>query len=101
MKLDVNSVIEDLEGSPIMDGDKPVTLGAISKFALLNAFPDEKIDNSKKVERFDLAMKISIAMKQTSSETEFSPEEVSVIRDVVGRGYAPLIVGRVYQMTKG
>jgi hypothetical protein len=104
MKINFRTVLKDLDDEPIKDGDKDMTLGSVSKFALLAGFQDEKVEAAEKVMRFELASKINASMKAViengaQPDTEYKPEEIAKLREIVGRVFPPLIVGRFFELT--
>ncbi len=99
MKIDFTKVLTDLDNSPILEAEeKPFTLGSAVKVALLTGFQDDKSDGKEKMKRFDLALKVSSAMNLENPESsEISSEEATIIRDMAGKVFTTLIVGRIYQ----
>ena len=125
MKIDFNQPIRDLEGNPIEETEeiqvvthingkpevtrqvkkvfdkdgavKLVTLKAVCATALTAVFKDEQnLPAEKKVLRFTLAQKI-VATKEA---IELNPEEVVMIKKLVGKMSGPLVVGQVYNILK-
>lgn len=125
MNIDFNQPIRDLEGNPIEEDEevqvvaqsngkpevvrqvkkifnkdgtvKLVTLKAVCARALTAMFKDEQnLPAEKKVLRFTLAQKVVTA----ADPIEISSEEVVLLKEVVGKMFAPLIVGQVFGILK-
>jgi hypothetical protein len=97
MKIDFATVLRDKKGEPMKaEDEKEVTLGNVAETALLASFQDEalKLEGSEKVKRFKIAMKID-------GVTDMTPEEVVKIKELVGKAFGPLIVGRAYEILDG
>ena len=92
MKIDFSAVIKDLDGDPVKDGEKDATLGRVACTALLASYADEQnLAAEDKVRRFRLA---EIAAK--GGEREVKVEDVALIKTLIGKAFAPLVVGRAY-----
>lgn len=66
---------------------------ALIKNAVINSLAaEERIDGSEKVRRFTLAMKVS------ADEQSYLLEELTLIKDVVGKFMPPLVCGRVFEL---
>lgn len=94
MKLNPTLVLNTLDGEPLKDGDTEVTLGQVCVIALLNP-KDEP--GSKKAEKYELAIRIKMAV----DEVDVSAEEVVLLKEVIGYGYNALVVGQVYRILEG
>lgn len=94
MKINFSAPIRDIRGEPIIEADKPVTLGSVSCQALLATYQDEKeISGKEKVERFTLA-----ALCSNETEADVSVEDVALLKKLIGKAYGPLVVGRAYEI---
>jgi hypothetical protein len=94
MKIDFSAVIKDLDGDPVKDGDEDATLGRIACTALLATYADEReLPAEQKVKRFRLA---EIAAK--GGEREVKVEDVALIKQLIGKAFAPLVVARAYDI---
>ncbi len=100
MRIDFSQAILGYDGQPLTDGTKPLTLGSVAVDALSATFPAEggndRPDGAEKQRRFRLAL-IAYAAK----EADLPIEDVALIKKLVGIGYAPLVVGRVYELLEG
>jgi hypothetical protein len=94
MKIDFSAVIKDLDGDPVKDGEKDATLGRVACTALLASYADEQnLAAEDKVRRFRLA---EIAAK--GGEREVKVEDVALIKQLIGKAFAPLVVARAYDI---
>ena len=94
MKIDFSAVIKDLAGEAVKDGDKDATLGRVACAALLASYADEQnLPAEDKVKRFRLA---EIAAK--GGEREVKVEDVALIKQLIGKAFAPLVVARAYDI---
>jgi hypothetical protein len=92
MKVDFAAPILDLKGEPIIENGEQVTLGAITSNALLATYKDETdLAGEEKVKRFKLAV---IA----EGEQDLSVEQVVLLKKLIAKAFAPLIVGRAYEL---
>lgn len=88
MNIDFSKPLLDLDQKEIPGGN----LGSVCVNALLTpAQGDERMSGEEKLKRYKLGMKIS-----GNDSADLSAEELSLIKACVGKLYAPLIVGRVY-----
>ena len=94
MKIDFSAVIKDLDGDAVKDGETDATLGRVASTALLASYADEQnLPAEDKVKRFRLA---EIAAK--GGEREVKVEDVALIKTLIGKAFAPLIVGRAFDI---
>lgn len=98
MKINFSIEIEDLEGNPIPKSETNktnATVGSCCINALMASYEDEKgLSGDDKVKRLNLAQKIH----SDKSEYEYTAEDVVLLKKLVGKAYAPLVVGRVYEV---
>lgn len=91
MKIDFGKMIMDIKDRPIQRDGKPVTLLDVCQEALIASYQDEQnLPSADKVKRFKLAMKLN------GAEPDLELEELALIKTLVGKGFGPMIVGRVY-----
>lgn len=98
MKIDLDAVLRDLDGKPMKSdasSDSPnATLKSICLSALMASLPDEQhLPGTEKIVRYKLAIRIHDGGSQ-----EFTPEEVTKMRDLIGKVYTTLVVGRAFDM---
>jgi hypothetical protein len=95
MTKDLDIPVHDLDGEQVVDRirgeDRPATIKnfVVNALALVNG---EQVTGEEKMRRYKLAMRINEGGKQ-----EFTPEELALIKSVIGVMYSPLIVGQVYE----
>jgi hypothetical protein len=97
MKIDFATVLRDKQGQALKDQDgKDATLGGAAETALFAAFTDEaSIDGAEKAKRFKLGMRVG------KPDEEFTPEEVALMKRLIGKAFGPIIVGRAYELLDG
>jgi len=94
MKIDFSSVIKDLDGDAVKDGEKDATLGRVACAALLASYADEQnLPTEDKVKRFRLA-----EVTSKGGEQEIKIDDVALIKKLIGKAFAPLIVARAYDI---
>lgn len=98
--IDFSQVLTDQSGKPITtpapDGQPaaPFTLGVAATQALFGSYPDEQnLSGKTKFERGTLAMKLA-----KGGRVVLSPEDVTMIKDLIGKAYSPLVVMRAWSM---
>lgn len=97
-KIDFSTIVLDLAGEALKINDKELTLGKIAIEALQGVFEDEKsLSQEDKLKRFFLANDISKAKEPM----ELTSEQIVLIKQLVNKAYATLIVGRVHQLMEG
>ena len=91
MQVDSDVLIKNLDDKPIKEGDKEVRLSDIVKQAMLYVrHDDDKTTGEMKKKRYLIAKKVS-----KGGTVDLSQPEIDMINDCVGKGFTPLIVGRV------
>jgi len=92
MKVNLSTLVTDPRGVPVKDGNEDLTVGNVCASALLT--PDGKDQEAnEKVKRFKLAMRVV-----EGGEQDLSMEEIVLLKTLIGKHYAPLIVGRTYEV---
>jgi len=95
MKLNPNLALTNFEGTEeLREKGEVVTLGKVLINGLLNPMDEP---GKKKAEKFELAIRI----KMGGNEVEVTAEEVVLLKEVVGYGFTPLVVGQVYRILEG
>lgn len=103
MKLPVNETIKTIFGDDIVAPAKEngaeadtLTLATVIQNALLNPLRgDESLDGARKLEMHRLAV------KTLDPDADYKVEEVTTIKERVGRAYGPVVVGPAWQMIEG
>src|SRR6516164_2901594 len=94
MKIDFSAVIKDLDGDAVKDGEKDATLGRVACTALLVSYADEQnLAAEDKVKRFRLA-----EIAANGGAQEMKVEDVALIKKLIGKAFAPLVVARAYDI---
>ena len=91
--IDFTEVLKDLDGKPIKHESGELTLGEAATIALLAPYQDEQAKGDTKAKRFLLAIKV-----RQATDVKLTAEEVKEIKDVVAKAFAPLVVGRVWEI---
>ena len=100
MKIDMTKPIKNLIGVNLENPNcklpkkDPLTMKIVCTNSLLTpAQEDKNIDGNEKAKRFELAMRI-----YTEDEIDLSIDELKLLKDLIGKLYTPLVVGRAYQI---
>lgn len=97
MKLNCKKVITNLKGKPFQEEGKNLTLGDVCCNALLFSYPEEKnVSGKVKYERWKLAAKLV-----DGGTVDVTLEDMTLIKDLVGKFYGPLLVGPIYNILEG
>ena len=92
MQINFATEILDLDGTPIKDAGKNLTLRSAACGALTAPFPeDQNAEATVKVSRYRLALKASEGGTQ-----DWPVEDVAEMKRLIGKAYGPLIVGRCF-----
>jgi len=99
MKIDFQQTLMGLGDEPLMEGDKPATLGTVSIAALLNAIPGpngqpEELSGEAKVRQAVLAQNIFKA----TGPLDVSVDDVHLLKQRIGRMFTPLAVMRAWNL---
>lgn len=93
MKYDFAKTLTDLKNKEILEADATVSMAALCQTALLAVHEaDRDLSGPEKFKRFKLANRLL-----AESVLEVTAEEVANMKELVGRQFPPLIVGRVYE----
>ena len=94
MKINFNQPIKNIQGEEIKD----LTLKTVSVEALLATFPDEQsLSGEEKAKRYLLATRIYA----NPEELDLTIEEIAKIKQLIGKGYGPLVVGQAWEILEG
>jgi hypothetical protein len=98
MLIDVTKVLTQFDGMPLKDMVNGEAVDATVRMAFINALmaPAEKDSAVQKVAKYDLATRV---YKQ--DKVEITVEEASLIKEAVGKSFAPIVVGQVYNLLDG
>jgi len=96
MLRNFNQPILGINNEELKEKDIVVTLETVVVNALLTQDPnDTTVTGTEKAKRFTLAMKIH---DTKDSQVDITAEEISKIKELVGKYYTALVVGRVYDL---
>lgn len=106
MKVNFSEVLTDVWGEPLRREKKPatatepaviedMTAANASVDALMIGNPDEK-SGDKKIRLFTLALRIA-----NGGEQDIEVEDVVLLKERIAAVYAPVVVGRMYELLKG
>ena len=96
MKINTLQVLCGMDGKPLMQGENSIMLRDICIGALLNPSDpedDKKLSGEDKVARFKLAQRFA-----NNDSIEITPEEATLVRHLVAKGYYTSIVGQVWDL---
>lgn len=101
-KIDFNTVLLDLNGNPIQELDQDntpvgITLKMVCLKALVTEVPDEKIEGAERYARYVIANKLTKATKPLNIKSE----EVTKLKDLIGKMYTAIVVGRCWDLLDG
>lgn len=105
MKINVTQQLTELDGTPMVTGKvicqmcgqvvsepEPMTVQLAATRALSASFRDEQsLTGDKKWPRFHLALKLT-----DEDEPDLKAESIVLIKQLVGKMYGPVIVGRMW-----
>lgn len=95
MKIDFSKEILDLENNAVKsEAGEVVTLKSVSTTALLNPRAGVEPNADAAVKKFSLAMTIHGA----KGPVDLKAEEVVLLKASIGAIYAPLVVGRAFEL---
>lgn len=98
MKIKTRVAILDYEGNPLkQDGSEDhLTFFDVFFRSLNGSIPGEMMPAEQKNRVYQITTKM-----YRSDEPNFTPEELSLIKDRVGKSFAPVVVGRVTELLDG
>ena len=99
MKIDMTQQLINFKGETIPTSDKdatPLTLGDVAITALMSVHQGEQPDGKKSFWRYQIASKVS-----DSKDCKLEAEEVTEIKERIGKHYTPVVVGPAYELIEG
>ena len=98
--VDLSKTMTNLDGSAATDdAGKPIPLVRYCEMALTAAFPDEQIDGEEKFKRFKLAVKLGAGGQNLpAGHVLLEPEEIVKVKQLIGKAYGAVVVGRIYDL---
>lgn len=108
MKINFNKALTNLDGTPIRNPPKPgmpeetgkeLTVASVAINALMNV-DFEKETGEEKVRRYTLAGLIHKEI-EGKGEVEMEPKDAALIKDLIAKGYGPIVVGQAWPLLNG
>lgn len=94
MKIRMPVPLLDLDGKEIMAPDgKRFTLRHAVQQALMTV-----LESDRNMTAADKVRAFSLALKSQADDMEASAEDITFIKDRIGRAFPPLVVGRAFEM---
>lgn len=88
LMLDMNDTAMEREK------DVPLVVKDVAIIALTSQYNDEpNLNGDEKFRRFELAMKVNKGGAQ-----DYAPEEIVLMKKLIGKAYSPLVVGRAFEV---
>jgi len=100
MKLNLNVSLKGFSEEELKDQNGKVrTVASLCLDALLATYTNELIDGAEKIIRYNLALKLKEDAKiPKSGEINLTAEEITKIKELVGKMYPTLVVGLIYEL---
>jgi len=97
MLVKVNVPLKALDGQVMKDSVDGQAVDATVRMAMVNSIlaPVDKESGIDKVTKYELAKKI-----YANDEVDLNEDEIKLIKDCVGKGFAPIVVGQIYELLK-
>lgn len=97
MLVKVNVPLKTMDGQVMKDNVDGEAVDATVQMAIVNAVlsPVEKELGVDKVKKYELAKKI-----YANDEVDLNEDEIKTIKDAVGKNFAPIVVGQIYELLK-
>ena len=97
MLVNVSKTLKAISGETMKDVVDGNAIDATMKMVIVNAILSPVKDESgvDKVKKYELAKKV-----YASDEVELTAEEISLIKERVGEGFAPIVVGQIFELLK-
>lgn len=97
MRVEFTNTINNLDGSPMQNGDREFTVGQAIVGAVVASIPDDnKMDIGMKIQLHDLAL-----MAQTQLRADISSEVVSVLKERINKIYTIPVVAQLVKELEG
>lgn len=95
MKINFGIELKAINGEPLLDAEskeaKVITLGVVTTNALLA--PVQEDSGVQKAKKYKLAIKTV-----DEKELDLEAEDIAMIKECIGKGYAPLVVGQCFDI---
>lgn len=103
--IDFTKPITNMDGTAATDKDgkvpeKAPTLGSVCESALLAQYADERdpVSGKETITAEDKYARWKLAGKMQGKDVTLTAEELALIKKLVGKAYAPLIVGQAWSL---
>lgn len=102
MRINLKQPVLDYEGKPITNPnpdtgkEEELTLFQVFVNALNGRIPNETLTAEMKAKIYQISKKI-----YDSKEPNFTPDQLIIIKDRVGKSYAPVVYGKVLEIIDG
>ena len=98
MTVDLDLHLFGVDGTPVLVDDKPVTLRYACTEALCALYRgEESLSGAERYRRYEIAKKLN----DNHGSAELTVEEIVVIKDCVGKRFAPGLLGPIYDALEG
>jgi hypothetical protein len=104
MKFRPTFLLHDINGKNITmdrEGKINATLGDIAIQALLGELPGEQVPAEKKMHRFNTASRIKHALSEKAQEIDLPSEDITLIKNCIGKVYGPAVMGPAWNAIEG
>jgi len=97
MKINTNQVLKTFGGESMKDNVNGNAVDATIKSALVNAVlnPVDNETGVEKVRKYELAKMI-----YNNDEVDLNEDDIKTIKDAVGKVFAPIVVGQIFELLK-
>ena len=97
MLVKVNVSLKTLDGKAMKDNVDGVAVDATVRMAMINSIlaPVDKESGVDKVTKYELAKRI-----YANDEVDLNEDEIKLIKGSVGKSFAPIVVGQIFEMLK-
>jgi hypothetical protein len=95
MKLKIDINLKNFKGEELTEGNNPINLKDVITGALL--MPEEATDGKEKAARYFMAQRV----ENSGDNWETTAEEITKVKELVGKFYTPIIVGQAYEILEG
>ena len=94
MKIDFSTRLKNFDGTDAEEDKKPLVLASVCVNSLLGVYSDEQqLPGTEKAKRYELALKI-----KDGGTIDLPVEDIAKLKELVGKAYAPIVVGQAYKM---
>ena len=97
MLVKVNVPLVTLDGQTMKDNVDGKAVDATVRMAIINAIlaPVDKELGIDKVKKYELAKMIYV-----NDEVDLNEDDIKLIKEAVGKNFAPIVVGQIFELLK-